>query len=191
MKFKEYLEEKEIQEIDEDVAGTIGNILGYAATGLVIAFGGSLLVLGGIKAVKGLKSLWQKIFKGAREVFNPGSVVREVKTDARVNKVKQEMAQTKRKYDDELKYVYLAITNKDISQAREEFEKLPPVLQNNPDVHKSIITEITKTLKMPPIYIASPGNKTYQAIKKVINIRVAKAAAEATAMALRGVNGGS
>ncbi len=185
MEFKDYLEKKEIEKLDEGAGEVIGSILGYATTGLVAAFGGTLLILGGIKAAKGLKGLWQKIFRGAREVFNPSKIIGEIKTDARVNKIKQEMETTKGKYDDELKYVYLAITNKDFTQAREEFEKIPPVLQNNPDVHKSLITEITKTLKQPPIYLASPGNKTYQAIKRVINIRVARAAAAATEMALK------
>jgi len=187
MEFEKYLEEKETEQIErelnEDVASFIASALGYGATGLAGAFGGTLLILGGIRAAKGLVGLWKKIAKGTRELFNPSKVIREVKTDARVSKVKQEMIVTKDKYADELKYVYLAITNKDMKQAKEEFDKISPNLQNSPDVHKAIITEITKSLRMPPIYIQSPGNKSYQAIKRVINIRVARAAAAATQMA--------
>jgi hypothetical protein len=194
MEFNNYLEEKENDQIDkelnEDVGAFIGKALGYGATGLAGAFGGTLLVLGGVQAVKGLVGLWKRITKNVKGIFKPATVVREMKTDARVQKVSQEMKQTKGKYEDELKYVYLAITNKDFTQAREELEKLPSTIQNSPDVHKSIITEITKSLKMPPIYIASPGNKSYQAIKKVINIRIARAAAAATKLAFEGAIGG-
>lgn len=192
MELKDYLEEKEIKQIEkelnEDAATFIGTALGYGTVGLLGAFGGSLLILGGIKAAKGLKGLWQKIFKGTKELFNPGKVVKEVKTDARVNKVKQQMEVAKRKYEDELKYVYIAIANKDFQQAREEFEKISSNLQNTPDVHKSIITEITKSLRMPPVYIQSPGNKSYQAVKKVINIKLARAAAADVEKAWQGAS---
>lgn len=189
MDFKKYLENKEEEEVfealNEDAAGIIGSILGYGATGLIAAFGGTLLALGGIKAIKGLKGLWQRIFKTGKEVFNPSAVVSTVRTDAKVKKVKDEMAENKRKYESELKYVYIAIANKDWDQAKEEFNKMEATLQNNPDVHKSIITEIVKILKLPPMYYTSPGNSSYQAIKRVINIKVAQAAAKATEMALR------
>jgi hypothetical protein len=40
-------------------------------------------------------------------------------------------------------------------------------------------------LKEPPLYEVSPGNNAYKAVKKVINIRVAKAAAFAAKMAIQ------
>jgi hypothetical protein len=189
MEFKEFLENKEEEEmtkaLEEDAAGVVGSILGYGAAGLAAAFGGTLLALGGIKAIKGLKGLWQRIFKTGKQVFNPSAVASSVRTDPKVKKVKEEVAEKRKQYESELKYVYIAIANKDWDQAKEEYGKLEASLQNNPDVHKSIIAEIVRVLKTPPIYIQSPGNTSYQAIKKVINIKVARAAAAATDMALR------
>jgi len=187
--FKSFLEASEEKEMDkllsEDAVSVISQILGYSMAGLAGAFGGTLLILGGVKALKGLKSLWDKIFKTGKEVFDPNVIVKEIKTDARVNQVKNKSEETKRKFEEELKYVYLNIANKDFDQAKNEYNKLDASLRNSPDVYKSIITEITRSMQLPPIYVQSPGNKTYQAIKKVINIKVARAAAAATDMAFR------
>ena len=139
--------------------------------------------------LKGLKLLWSKIFKTGKEVFNPEAVIRDVKTDVKVREVKNKMEENKRKFEEELKYVYLNIANKDFDQAKIELNKVDPSLKNNPDVQKSIIVEITKSMRLPPLYIQSPGNKTYQAIKKVLNIKMARAAAAATEMAFKQSSG--
>ena len=194
MQFKEYLENSIEEDMDkillkEDAATIIAQILGYGTAGLVGAFGGTLLVLGGVKALKGLKLLWSKIFKTGKEVFNPEAVIRDVKTDVKVREVKNKMEENKRKFEEELKYVYLNIANKDFDQTKIELDKIDSSLKNNPDVQKSIIVEITKSMRLPPLYIQSPGNKTYQAIKKVLNIKMARAAAAATEMAFKQSSG--
>jgi len=192
MSLKDYLEEQEIKKIDEelneDAVTIIGTALGYGTAGLVAAFGGTLLALGGVKAIKGLAGLWRRIFKNSKEIFKPEKVIREIKTDAVVTKVKKQVASSRDKFKEDLKYVYIAIGNKDFPQASEKFDELPSTLRNNLDARKSIVAEIVKILQAPPIYIQSPGNNTYQAIKKILDIRTARAAAAATEMALKGVS---
>jgi hypothetical protein len=186
--FKEFLlneEEKKIEkQINEGAAEFIGSALGYGAVGMAAAFGGSLLAYAGVKGVKGLVNLWKKIIKTAKSIKSGEEVVKEVRTDAKVKKVKDEIEQKAGRWDEELKNIYIAIAAKDFEKAKEEFQELDKSIQNNLDVQKAIIAAIVKELKMPPIYIQSPGNKSYQAIKKIINIRVARAAAEATKMAM-------
>jgi hypothetical protein len=187
--FKDYLieeEEKQIElELKEDVPQTVANILGFATGGIAIAFGASLLTLGGLTAIKGLKFLWQKIKKTAKDILKPKEIITKAKTDPQVKKIKEEIKETKKKFEDELKHVYIAIGQKDFDTASEEYNNLSSTFQNNPDVIKSIVAEITRVIEQPPIYIQSPGNQTYQAIKKVLNIRIARAAAMATEMAIK------
>ena len=122
--------------------------------------------------------------KKTRELFNPNKIAREIKTRPEVKKVEEQIKQAKRKYEDELKQVYLAIGQKDFDTAGEEYASLDKTLQDNPDVIKAVVADIARVVEQPPVYITSPGNKTYQAIKKVLNIRIARAAAKATEMAM-------
>ena len=154
---------------------------------MIAAFGGSLLVLGGVKAIKGIANIWKKVSKTFKKT--PMEVNKGLRIDAKVTKIKNEIQEKKREYDSELKRVYISLNNKDFKQAREEFLDLDKSLQNNPDVQKTIIADITKVLNMPPMYVQSPGNKSYQVIKQVLNIRIARAAAAATEMALKQVSG--
>jgi hypothetical protein len=186
---KEYIEDKEEirieKELNEDATQVIASIFGYSIAGMAAAFGGSLLVLGGIKAVKGLTSIWKKIFHTAKGMFNPNRVLSDMKTDPKIKKITNEVKEVKRKYDDELKQVYLAIGQKDFDRARAEFQLIPKTLQDNPDIIKAVVSDIVRVLEQPPIYITSPGNQCYQTIKKVLNIRIARAAAKATEMAMK------
>ena len=79
MNLTNYLEEREVKDIErqlnEDATTFIANVLGYGATGLAGAFGGTLLVLGGVKAVRGLAGLWRKIAKNVKSIFNPANVI--------------------------------------------------------------------------------------------------------------------
>jgi len=190
--FRDFLEEKEeidiSKKLNENVVGTIGTALGYGAAGLITAFGATLLTLGGIKAVKGLAKLWKKIFHEFKGKA-PQEIVKEVKLDPKINQIKKDIEKRSRAYEDSLKDVYGAINEKDFALAKQNFEKLDPTLKNNPDVHKAIITEITKVMKLPPLYVQSPGNTTYQKIKQVLGIKIARAAAAATEMAFKKMSG--
>jgi hypothetical protein len=193
MSLRNYLEDKDEalfeEELNEDVMGAISSVLGYTIAGAAIAFGGTLLVLGGKKYVLKLKELWQKILgnrkpkEDSREP-TPDEVMRDIETDAKVKAEKIKIEEKKRAFEEQLHEVYIAIEARDFDKAKQEFLAVDRNLQNSPDVHKAIIMEITKTLKEPPLYVKSPGNNSYQAIKRVINIRVARASAKATELAL-------
>ena len=190
---RDYLDDKENEEfdnqLDENVFGTIGSILGYTITGALLAFGGTLLVIGGKKYVLKMRDLWKSILgkrkqEPGKEAETPEQIMHEIETDAKVKAERLKIEEKKRAFEDKLTGVYSAIEERDFDKAKQEFYSVDRNLQNNPDVHKAIIMEITKVLKEPPLYVKSPGNNSYQAIKKIINIRVARASAKATEMAL-------
>jgi len=198
MNLRNYLEEKEEklfeEELNESVSGAVGTVLGYVGVGAILAFGGTLLVLGGKKYVLKLKELWQKILgnrkpKEDAKEKTPDETMKEIETDAAVKAEKIKLEEKKRAFEEQLHEVYIAIEARDFDKAKQEFLAVDRNLQNSPDVHKAIIMEITKTLKEPPLYVKSPGNNSYQAIKRVINIRVARASAKATEMALASAAG--
>jgi len=189
MEFREFVEDKENQNFDKDlleegVLSVIGTILGYTLVGGILAFGGTLLIMGGKAYVLKMRDLWGKIIGKAGKKAEPRNVMQAIETNSQVKAEKAKIEEKHRSYEDSLKEVYEEIDRRDFEAAKQAYYRLSRTLQANPDIHKAIITEITKALKEPPLYIKSPGNSTYQAIKKVLNIRVARAAAQAVEMAL-------
>ena len=191
--FKEYVNEKEEKDysdrLDEGVAEVVGTALGLGAAGLILAFGGTLIAYGGATAVSKIVGIWRKI-KGKIDVIrgvkkeDVADAIKDIKQDAKVKIEKEKLERNRREFEDELSEVYSAIDKNDPRLAKEAFGRLQKSFADNPDVHRTIIAEVTKKLSEPPLYINSPGNKTYQFIKKVISIRTARAAADATKMAL-------
>jgi hypothetical protein len=187
--FREFFEEKENQNFDkemleEGVLSVIFTLLGYGIVGGVLAFGGTLLIMGGKAYVMKMGDLWRKIIGKTGKKVDPQTVMQAIETNGQVKAEKVKLEEKHRTYEEQLKEVYDGIDKRDFEEAKQAYYRLPRTLQSNPDVHKAIITEITKALKEPPLYIKSPGNPTYQAIKRVLNIRVARAAAQAVEMAL-------
>lgn len=179
--FKEYITEKEENEfstINEGIISDFLNLLAFGTIAALTAWGGSLLFIKATNLIEKIKAF--KRF-GKKDVKN---AIDEIKQDPGVKRQKDKTEISTRKYEDELTYVFFAIEKRNWNEARNEFMNLPKNIRNNPDVRKVIITDITKEMKEPPLYITSPGNKTYQAIKKVIDISTARAAATATRMAL-------
>lgn len=187
--FREFFEDKESQNFDkemleEGVLSVIGTVLGYTLATGILAFGGTLLIMGGKAYVLKMRDLWKKIIGRAGKKADPQDVMQAIETNGQVKAEKVKLEEKHRSYKDNLKEVYDEIDKRDFEEAKQAYYRLGRNLQASPDVHKAIITEITKALKEPPLYIKSPGNPTYQAIKKVLNIRVARAAAQAVEMAL-------
>ena len=194
--FKEFYNDKEEKQLDEELLNEDAVTIVMATLALpsivaVMAWGGSLLFTSYLKGLGFITGkvirMWQKAFSDIRSFVNTenvNKVVRDVARDPKTQDQVRKAERNKRAFASELKEVYDAIEKKDFSAAKEEFDKTAKFIQNNPDVHKVIISEISRVLKEPPIYIASPGNDTYQAIKKIINIRVAKASAYATKLTM-------
>ena len=184
--FRDYVENQEFdKELNEDAATILMAILGFAAIGFATAFGGTLVIAGGVKAVKFLVKWWKRIIKEIKDINKtPNEIVRDLKQDALVRREKVRMNLTINKYEEDLKDVISAIKQRDVKQARDEFHALEPRLKDLPDVRKTIITEITKAYDEPPLYVVSPGNETYRSIRIILGIRVARAAAEVTKLAI-------
>lgn len=191
--FREYIEEKEYieKELNESVVAAALAILAIP-TAVALATWGSSVVITAYgktlaKIINGVSKTWKKFFAGIRGMITRERVeknIKEMATNEKVKKQVKEQENDKQKFRDVLSEIYEVINKKDWKEASTLFKKLDDTIQNNPDVIKVIISEISKVLKEPPLYIQSPGNKTYQAIKKVINIKVARAAAAASKLAI-------
>jgi hypothetical protein len=181
---REYIEEKEEKncQINESIPTVIGNVLGYSVVGMVAAFGGTLIVLGGSKLIKLLKRFWMNIKNTWRQIIGKEEI-KEIKKDRKVQAEIKKIEDKKDKFVNELGPIYAAIRDKDWERAKAAFSAIDPSLHDNPDVVKVIITEITKAIDEPPLHYGTTGNDTYKAIKKIINIKVARAAAAATKIA--------
>ena len=193
---KEFYEEKEEKRIDEellseDAVGIVMSI--FAVPSMLALFGwiGSIIAVTYFRymsrTVSKIVKAWRDLFQDIQTTITRDTVqetVEEISKDSKSRKFQRETKKNRRAFQEELREVYSAIESKDFNLARDEFAQTPKYIQNNPDVHRVLISEISKVLQEPPIYVSSPGNPTYQAIKKVINIRVAKAAAYATKITL-------
>ena len=186
---KEYLNEAEeikIDNLNEDAVMVALATLAFPTVAALTAWGGSLLIYGYSKIFATLTNKvinnWKGIINNIRSIGRKDVVdtMRSVKHDPAVKKQIVKTEKAKGLYEEELKDVILAIEGKNWNLAKVELLKQDKSISDNPEVQKIIISEIVKMLKQPPIYIASPGNPAYQAIKKVLNIRVARAAAAAT-----------
>lgn len=202
--FKDYYNDIEEDQLDEEMLNEeavtiVMAILGIPSVIALIAWAGSVIFTSYIKGLGKVTGkviqMWRNLFRDLRGYVTKDSVketIDKVGKDPKARDQARKTERNKRAFNEELKNVYEAIENKDFNTAKDEFEKTPKFIQNNPDVYKVIIAEISRVLKEPPLYIKSPGNETYQAIKKVINIRVAKAAAYATKITLeRSLKSGS
>jgi len=157
----------------------------------LLAWVGSILLTTYFRGIGRITSkvvqMWKTLFSDMKDYITKEtatSAVRNLAQDPKARQKHQETEKNKRAFNEELKEVYSAIDQKNFDEAKEAFSKTSKFIQNNPDVHKVIISEISRVIGEPPLYVKSPGNETYRAIKKVINIRVAKASAYATKIAL-------
>lgn len=191
--FKDYIidkEEKQYDDINEDIILAALTILGITSITALLALGGSFVVYGYTKfmssVVNKIVITWRKIFKsfkglGKKEAID---VVRGITQDPKVKIKKKEIDLKTTGYEDELEDVVPEIREKNFNNARVAFRELPKTIKNNPDIRKIIIAEVSKVLKEPPLYVSSPGNESYRMIKKIIDIGTARAAAEATRLSL-------
>lgn len=194
--FKEYISEQDEKQLDEellleDPATVVATILALPTLLAVGAWGASLVATGYYRFLSGIvektAEMWRKLFKDVKGKITKDRVaenIREMARDPKAREQARQMKEYKREFEEELGEVYKAIEEKNFDDAKQAFNALDKNLRNNPDVHKVIIHEVSRVMREPPLYISSPGNKTYQAIKKIINIRVARAAAMASKMAI-------
>lgn len=191
MDFLEYYNKQEDKEnlLNEEVATVVGAILGLVVVANLVAFGLNLLFYSQATTLRKLAVLFNKSrnqFKSAINIFTGKEKIdtKQIIKDSRAIKQRRELENVNNKFGHELRDLYAEIEKKDFDNAREEFKALSPQVKNNLEVQRAVIAKISEVLKEPPLYVRSPGNKTYQAIKKIINIRVAQASAKAVEKAI-------
>jgi len=190
---KEYITEKEETDfgiLNEDFGMTAAIVLGIATVPLLAAYGGALIVAAYTKAIKGTSNAVLSLMKQSKENIksigkeDADIVIQKLAGDAPVQKAKKQTEIQKREYEDELGDVYDKIKSGDIDGAAKLFKLKKSSYQYDPDIQRVIVLELTKFYGEIPMYVVSPGNKTYAAIKKFFNIRVARASAEAAQRAI-------
>lgn len=187
--FKDYVNEQEKNKNDilnEDTNAALAAaavILGIPTVGLLSVYGSSLFIYSVAKGVSKIDDLWNKIRQTLQEIRGKRVASKmnllELRKDPLVKQELNKAIENKREYYDVLKEVYEAIDKKDIITTKEKYEALTPAFRNMPAVKQIIINELTKTLGEPPLWPPSPGNKTYKAIRTVLGLQEAKAAAKA------------
>lgn len=108
---------------------------------------------------------------------NAGKFKENLKKDSdkpSVKNVSNKIQDINKKYQEELSFVYSAIKDKNWELAKQEYIKI----KKEPGMQQAVIEAIIEVCKEPPIYITSPGNVTYKAIKKVLGQPVAVATAK-------------
>ncbi len=180
--FKEYIELKEEAEFKEEILNEdpiliAGTILGYAVAGLIVGWGGALLVTSYIKLtsrfVNSIKRLYRKIAKKEIPEKSITNKMKELRADPTVkiqqNRIKEESS----KYASDFSKVIPSIKEKDPADT---IEKLKDVKLNQKVISRIVIFESTKVFGEPPLHYGNTGNECYLFIKKVLGIKIARAA---------------
>lgn len=172
--FKEYLEAQEINEnAGETITKVVANTLGYGTLGVFSAWVLSLLFKLGATSIKN----FAMAIKQNKEIFS--SNIKKIAAES--NAVKHELQKSrevKSKYEEELSDVLEALKNKEFDNASETFKNLPFEKKKNPEINRFIIEEIIRACGQIPVSSPTPGNQSYQVIKKFTNLATAKQIAE-------------
>lgn len=172
--FKEYLEAQEINEnAGETITKVVANTLGYGTLGVFSAWVLSLLFKLGATSIKN----FAMTIKQNKEIFS--SNIKKIAAES--NAVKHELQKSrevKSKYEEELSDVLEALKNKEFDNASETFKNLPFEKKKNPEINRFIIEEIIRACGQIPVSSPTPGNQSYQVIKKFTNLATAKQIAE-------------
>lgn len=184
--FREFYEDKENEELNEvDLAtASIAGLLGIPVA-LALGYGGSWLTYRYARMNKKLVMRMVKTWENFKNLFKKGEGEKKVEKtldtiskSAEVQKAVREVDKIREKYAEPLEALYEAIEKKDIDNAENIFDRLEEKYKNNPEVRTALIDKIFEVYDEPPIYISSPGNDTYQAIKSILGQKTAKAMEE-------------
>lgn len=174
--------EKEEQELKEGfLAGvqTAATVLGYSALSGITAFGGAMLVAAAVRGKAGskIKNFFRKIAgkdidmkKGANKLKNK-SGVKSAFDEYKSSSVSRELGE-----------VLNAIRRKDYEDATREYKASG--LVGDPEAIRIMSLAVTEAFEEPPLYYISPGNESYQFLKRIVGPRTAKAVSDSVIYAL-------
>ncbi len=181
---REIYEEKHQQELEESFAtglATAASILGYTTISGLAVFGGAVLVASAKRAKLGnkIKKLFAKI-AGKETDFNLKKGTDKLKQKSGIRDMydsykKSEMAE-------KLSDVLAAISRRDYEEALSEYRASGEF--GNDDAIRIISLAVTEEFGEPPLYYISPGNESFQFLKRIVGPRTAKAVADSVMYAL-------
>lgn len=186
--FYEFYEDKEHEQpLEEEVFTSI--ITGMIGVPLALALAWSAswvtkkyigftrkLFLGIVNNIKAVGDVFRKDKKEAKEKVE--KTINTIEKKPEVKKASREVEKIHDKYSKELDTIYSAIDDKEIEKARKIFFDMPENKRENPEVKLAITQHILEVYEEPPIYVVSPGNDTFQAIKKILGQKIARAMEE-------------
>jgi hypothetical protein len=178
---RDLYEDKELENLEEGVlagATKIATILGFSAMGAMATFGGAVLVASAKRFKLGSKisKLFRKIAgKDAKLNYNKGVDHLKSKTTDYKNYKNSETG-------DKLTEVLKAISKRDYQEALAEY-KVSGVYEKN-DAIRIIALAVTEEFGEPPLYYISPGNESFQFLKRIVGPRTAKAVSDSVLYAL-------
>lgn len=174
--FKDYYETKEAESVlEEGFANVLGSILGIGTTGVLSAWIAALLFKGGVGAINSIAKTMGKDGITFKKNFKEAN-----KDNPAVKKELNEMEVLKNKYQEEIGPLLNNIKAKRWNAAREDYQNLPLDLKNSVEIKRIIIEEVMKVCGVAIIDEPTPGSESYQAVRKIIDLKTAKATAEAT-----------
>jgi hypothetical protein len=174
--------EKEEQELEEGfLAGvqTAATVLGYSALSGITAFGGAMLVAAAVRGKVGskIKNFFRKI-AGKDIDMKKGASKLKNKSGVKSTYDSYKSSETAEKLSDVLE----AIKRKDYEDATYAYRSSG--MMGEPEAIRVMSLAITEEFGEPPLYYISPGNESYQFLKRIVGPRIAKAVSDSVIYAL-------
>ncbi len=197
--FKEYLFENK-EELNESSTVSFLASLGIGAGSVVVGsllagmaiYGAVFIVYGYTKAqskiVISIARLWKSlknIISSTKEEINIDQseikgAIKDAQRDPKVIKALDKMDIVKQKYMEELNDVFESLNQKKWKEAKVRLSNKDSDIKNDTIVKNIIIAEIVKIVGEPVMFVASPGNESFRAVKEIFDLRTAKMTSDAT-----------
>jgi len=171
--------------------GLGGVVAGSIFAGLAI-YGAVFIVYGYTKAqskiIISITKLWRNLknlISGTKEFVESNqndvrNAIVDAKKDPKVMKALDRMDVVKQKYMEDLADVFESLNQKKWKEAKIKLSDKDDDIKNNPIVKNIIIAEVVKITGEPVMFVASPGNESFRAIKDIFDLKTAKLASDAT-----------
>lgn len=205
MCFSEYLDKQDIiifQESDLEqtdainqinwnsvIGSFIGRTFGLAFSGLVLVWIISLLVKiftsGVSKSLDNFKKSAKNLGFTEEQIETINKNILEKQKTSKVQSTIMKIGVEEEEYLEELKEVYKEIEKRNYEKAHQEYLKLNKNLRNLPEINRTIVSFTSTKIGKLAVSLPSPGNETFQAIRKILSLKEAKAAALMTELTMK------
>lgn len=178
---RDLYEEQQLENLEESIlagATKVATTLGFTTMGAMALFGSAMLVATAKRFKIGSKiaGLFRRIIgKDKKLDYKKGASHLKPRVSDYNNYRNSETG-------DKLKDVLSAIKRRDFKEATEEY-KVSGVFGDNEAI-RIISLAVTEEFGEPPLYYISPGNESFQFLKRIIGPRTAKAVSDSVLYAL-------